>query len=159
MLLRGNTLLKLQQYDDASQDFTYLIELDPTSLEGYYGRGMTCYYTMCELFISGVAYSKIGDHELAIRDLTHVIQRNPDHVNALFARAACYNTIGQFSAAIEDYNIALLKDHSQNVSRANPSPEKIRRSSFSGSISSRVDDGSFANYEFLIFFSSTFSTN
>lgn len=28
----------------------------------------------------------------------------------LHCRAACYNTIGQFSRAIEDYNIALLKD-------------------------------------------------
>lgn len=44
LLLRGNTLLKLQQYDDATQDFSYLIELDPTSLEGYYGRGNVYQY-------------------------------------------------------------------------------------------------------------------
>jgi tetratricopeptide (TPR) repeat protein len=75
---------------------------------------------------------------MAIRDLTYVIQKNSDHVNALFARAACYNTIGQFSAAIEDYNIALLKDQSQNLLRA-ASPEKARRSSFGGSVSSRMD--------------------
>jgi tetratricopeptide (TPR) repeat protein len=96
-----------------------------------------------------VAYSKIGDHEMAIRDLTNVIQKNSDHVNALFARAACYNTIGQFSAAIEDYNIALLKDQSQNLLRA-ASPEKARRSSFSGSVSSRMDlDGS-PSYSLLV---------
>jgi tetratricopeptide (TPR) repeat protein len=86
-----------------------------------------------------VSSSKIGNHDLAIRDFTHVIQKSADHVNALFARAACYNTIGQFSAAIEDYNIALLKDQSQNQLR-NGSPEKVRRSSFgSASISSRPE--------------------
>lgn len=80
-----------------------------------------------------MTYSKLGLHEMALNDLTYVIKKNPDHVNALFARAACYNTIGQFSAAIEDYNIALLKDQSQNILRSNSSPEKVRRSSLGGS--------------------------
>ena len=38
---------------------------------------------------------------------------------AVFARAACFNAIGQFSRAIEDYNVALLKD--QSVTAASPS--------------------------------------
>ena len=79
-----------------------------------------------------MAYSKLGQQERAIADLSAVLELNPDHVNALFARlvaivfdqflwralyellfdfrAACFNSIGQFSRAIEDYNVALLKD-------------------------------------------------
>jgi tetratricopeptide (TPR) repeat protein len=86
------------------------------------------------IYAVGMAYSKIGLQEQAISDFTRVLANNPDHVNALFARAACYNTIGQFSAAIEDYNIALLKDQSQSGNR-DRSPEKSRRSL--GSFSNR----------------------
>ena len=57
-----------------------------------------------------MVYSKTDRQELAIENLTLCLDRNPGHVNAAFARAACYNTIGQFSRAIEDYNFALLKD-------------------------------------------------
>jgi Tfp pilus assembly protein PilF len=39
-----------------------------------------------------------------------VLELAPDHVNAAYARAACYNSKGQFSRAIEDYNLALTKD-------------------------------------------------
>ena len=33
-----------------------------------------------------------------------------NHVNAVFARAACYNTLGDFNRAIDDYNLALKLD-------------------------------------------------
>ena len=57
-----------------------------------------------------MAFAKLDDQEAAIADFTKVLDNDPDHVNAAFARAACFNTIGQFSKAIEDYNVALLKD-------------------------------------------------
>ena len=65
----------------------------------------------------GLAFSKIGQQDLAIADFSIVLQLNPDHVNAAFGRAACYNTMGLFSQAIEDYNFALLKDQN-NQSQA-----------------------------------------
>jgi tetratricopeptide (TPR) repeat protein len=73
-----------------------------------------------------MAYTKIGMQDKAISDFSQVLLSNPDHVNALFARAACYNTVGQFSAAIEDYNIALLKDHSRVSASGDRSPDKRR---------------------------------
>jgi tetratricopeptide (TPR) repeat protein len=60
----------------------------------------------------------VDQQERAIDDLTRVLTINPDHVNAAFARAACYNKIGQFVKAIEDYNFALMKDES-NTDDAN----------------------------------------
>ena len=58
---------------------------------------------------AGLCYSKLDKADLAIKDLSAVLLLNPDHVSAAFARAACYNSIGQLAKAIEDYNIALLK--------------------------------------------------
>lgn len=52
--------------------------------------------------------------ELAIEDFSKVLNIFPDHINAAFARAACYNAVGQFSRAIEDYNFALLRDQEEN---------------------------------------------
>lgn len=56
----------------------------------------------------------MGKPELAIADLSIVLQLNPDHVNAAFARAACYNKMGLLTQAIEDYNFALFKDQALN---------------------------------------------
>lgn len=67
---------------------------------------------------TAVALTKVDQQERAIEDLTRVLSINPDHVNAAFARAACYNKIGQFVKAIEDYNFALMKDES-NTDDAN----------------------------------------
>lgn len=70
---------------------------------------MRLFSNSCTLNV-GISYSKTGRQDLAIADFSKVLEINADHVNAAFARAACFNTIGQFSRAIEDYNVALLKD-------------------------------------------------
>lgn len=49
--------------------------------------------------------------------MSRVLELNPDHVNAAFARAACYNAVGLFTKAIEDYNFALMKDESGSGAR------------------------------------------
>lgn len=57
-----------------------------------------------------MTFCKMGKMTDAIRDLSKVLELDPEHVNAAYARAACYNSKGQFSQAIEDYNLALTKD-------------------------------------------------
>lgn len=56
----------------------------------------------------------MGKHDEAVEDLSLVLKHNPDHINAAFARAACYNKMGMLSQAIEDYNFALFKDDAIN---------------------------------------------
>jgi tetratricopeptide (TPR) repeat protein len=51
------------------------------------------------------------------------LELDPSHVNAAYARAACYNRIGDFARAIEDYNAALSKDR-QNSVAASLTPKK-----------------------------------
>lgn len=61
-------------------------------------------------FLIGCAYEKKGDNEKGIYNFTLVLEFDASHVNAAFARAACYNKIGDFHLAIEDYNKALELD-------------------------------------------------
>ena len=43
----------------------------------------------------------------AIVDFSKVIDLDSNHVNALLYRAACYNKLGEYALAIEDYNLGL----------------------------------------------------
>jgi len=52
-----------------------------------------------------------------------VLELDPDHVNAAYARGACENKRGNFAKAIEDYVMALEKDQE----RAGLSPQENRR--------------------------------
>jgi len=96
LFLRGSSLFKKRQYNEAINDLNEVLLFDPSHIECLYTRGMS--------------YSRIGEQERAIIDFTSVLDIASDHVNAAFARAACYNAIGQFSRAIEDYNFALSMD-------------------------------------------------
>jgi len=46
----------------------------------------------------------------AIEDFTSVLNIDPNHINAAYARGACENKRGNFAKAIEDYNMALAID-------------------------------------------------
>ena len=96
LFLRGSSLFKKIQYNEAINDLNEVLSFDPSHIECLYTRGMS--------------YSRIGEQDKAIIDFTSVLDIASDHVNAAFARAACYNAIGQFSRAIEDYNFALSMD-------------------------------------------------
>jgi tetratricopeptide (TPR) repeat protein len=45
-----------------------------------------------------------------------VLEIDPNHINAAYARGACENKRGNFAKAIEDYNMALEKDQERPVS-------------------------------------------
>ena len=45
----------------------------------------------------GVTLSKLNQPEGAIIDFSAVLEINPQHINAAFARAACFNTIGKIN--------------------------------------------------------------
>ncbi|RYY70064.1 hypothetical protein EON63_22985 [archaeon] len=49
-----------------------------------------------------MAHSKAESFELALADLSYVLDKNPDHVNAAFARAALYNRMGELHVSVFD---------------------------------------------------------
>jgi protein O-mannosyl-transferase len=55
----------------------------------------------------GIAYSKIGEHNLAIGDFNEAIRLKPDYILAYFNRGNAYISNGLPNPAIEDYNEAI----------------------------------------------------
>lgn len=54
--------------------------------------------------------------ENSIADYTTVLEIDPNHINAAYARGACENKRGNFDKAIEDYHMALEKDKERPTS-------------------------------------------
>jgi tetratricopeptide (TPR) repeat protein len=55
----------------------------------------------------GIAYSKIGERNLAIEDFNEAIRLKPDYILAYFNRGNAYISSGLPNPAIEDYNEAI----------------------------------------------------
>ena len=54
-------------------------------------------------YIRGCAFDKLNELEQSIDDFTTVLEIDPNHINAAYARGACENKRGNFAKAIEDY--------------------------------------------------------
>jgi len=66
------------------------------------------------LYLRGCISQRLGDVQSAIRDFGLVLASDPYHFNARLARAACYNYVGDFDRAIEDYESGLNTEESTN---------------------------------------------
>ena len=53
---------------------------------------------------------------MSIKDFTTVLEIDPNHINAAYARGACENKRGNFAKAIDDYNMALAIDKERTMS-------------------------------------------
>lgn len=69
---------------------TKLLQSDPTSIEGYFRRG--------------VAYAQNGDLQASLADFSKVIELAPDDPSAYFNRAIIEQSLGDDSAALNDLN-------------------------------------------------------
>lgn len=113
-------------YNDAINDYSKAVELDPKNAYAYYNRG--------------ISYDKKGEYNLAIKDFAKAIELDsskPDfyhnkgfamkkknlvreaiiefnecirldknHFKAYYNRANCYERLGEFDKAYSDYMIA-----------------------------------------------------
>ena len=61
-----------------------------------------------------MAFFKSGKVQEAIDDFSRVLELNPHHAMARYARAGCYNIVEKYNEAIEDYTIALQCDHASH---------------------------------------------
>ena len=85
------------------------------------------------LYNRGMAFEKLNCINEAIDDYSRVLELDPSHVNAAYARAACHNRKGNYSQAIEDYSLALSKDKAKQVKQPGKSlgsPSMQRKGSF-----------------------------
>ena len=85
---RGLVKRKSGRDDQAINDYTQAIALNPKFTEAYMNRGF--------------AYMTIGQHEQAIRDYTQAIVLNPKYVKAYYNRRMLYMKLEQYQQALND---------------------------------------------------------
>ena len=90
---QGNLQVVLRNIDEAIEDYTRAINLDPNYVEAYKNRGM--------------AYRNKGDYDLAIEDFGKAIQLNPNFAEAYFSRGSIYVKKGDIDHAMEDFSTAI----------------------------------------------------
>jgi len=90
---RGIAYAKLNKYEQAIEDFSKAIELDPDFAEAYNNRGLS--------------YAELNEHEQAIKDYDKAIELNPNYAVAYNNRGNAYAKLNKYKQAIEDYDRAI----------------------------------------------------
>lgn len=123
---RALVYLQQERYEEADEDLTYAILLNPKS--GYYINRALTRYNMQELrgamadydlaleldpsnvlghYNRGLLRAQVGDDNRAIDDFTFVIEHEPDNTFAIFNRALLLMYTGDLEAAETDLNRVL----------------------------------------------------
>ena len=95
LLGKGRELWTKKDYAAAVQTFAKVIEMDQTCADGYYGRGAT--------------YVETRDYDLAIKDFSEAIHRDPRFARYL-KRGISYFATGRTAEAESDVNEAIRLD-------------------------------------------------
>jgi tetratricopeptide (TPR) repeat protein len=93
---KGFANINLGTYDQAIQDFTVAIELNPKEVGPYYSRGF--------------AYAKLRRYAEAIQDYNRVMELEPKFEAAYIQRGFTFFNMGKRDQAIEDFNRAIALD-------------------------------------------------
>ena len=101
-MLRGITYLRQHDYINAMSDFDYCIIQSNSyhqdvSPEGNNHQSSNNHIIVPSLYSRGVCRAGLQRFEEAVIDFTECLRLAPDHFNAAFGRAACYNATGFFS--------------------------------------------------------------
>ena len=123
--LRADIYLAMHQPNQAAQDITRLIELQPAAPENYNLRAQTYleiddaasaikdYTKVIELNNSGEAYNgrglcyvKLNENQKAIDDFTKAIERSPQ-VEFYLQRGLAWGSVGEHRKAIADFDRAI----------------------------------------------------
>ncbi len=89
----ANNLHNAGQYQQAIDDYTSFILLNPRYAHAYYNRGY--------------AYTALGKYDRAITDFDQALAINPDLPEVYVKRADCYKNKSQYDRALADYNKAV----------------------------------------------------
>ena len=94
--------------EDALRDYSVLVATDSADQDAFYQRGNVhgkvrtrgqCAWRRGE-GLRVERFAQLGDVDRAIADYTRVLQLNPDHAKAAYARGTCQNLKGDFDEAI-----------------------------------------------------------
>jgi len=123
---RGIAYQKLENFNNAIDNFNRAIELEPSS-KNYQSRGL-CYQQfknsnnaledlafaikldhddIANYFIRAGIYASLGQFKLSILDYNIIIERQPYSFEAYFSRGYQYHELFEYEKAIEDYDHAI----------------------------------------------------
>ncbi|WP_069790237.1 tetratricopeptide repeat protein [Cyanobacterium sp. IPPAS B-1200] len=124
---QGNLLREREEYDQAIEEYTRAIEINPNYTDAYYNRGLT--YADLERYQEaiadytrtiaidpeyldaynnrGIIYASLQDFDRAIADYIKVIDSDPSYVLAHNNLGVAYNNLGRFQDAIASYTKAI----------------------------------------------------
>jgi len=102
---RGYAYAELNKYEQAIEDFSKAIELNPALAVAYYDRGN--------------AYADLNKYERAIKDYEKAIELNPDFAEAYNNRGNAYMELNKYEQAIKDYDKAIELNPNEAVAYYN----------------------------------------
>lgn len=102
--LIGDCQSKQEQYASAEEAFGKAIQLDGESFGARVGRGH--------------ARAKMGQYQLALADLDHILERLPQCSDIYLARARVYRQLGQHEKALADLRSAIENDAGFNEAQS-----------------------------------------
>ena len=106
---RGELLVKLAE-DTAERDTKRATEYEQAAIKDF-GLAVRFDETSWKpRFNRGVSVAILGDYRQALADLDFVIQKNPQHKNAIFNRAEINLQLGEYARAVEDYGTVIRLD-------------------------------------------------
>ena len=89
---RGNSWLKLSNFEKAIKDFSKAIDINPKFEDAYFNRG--------------IAFKSIEKFNNAIRDFSKVIEINPEDANSYYHRGLMFGSLGESELACSDISMA-----------------------------------------------------
>jgi tetratricopeptide (TPR) repeat protein len=127
---RAILYVQLRRYEDAVDDSSKVIELDPKHAGAWHNRGVAYGYlnqldkalanlsTAVELdpdhavawHDRGIAYAYLNEFDNAVADLSKAVKLDPNYVAAWYDRGAAYNRLNRPQDALADYTKAIDLD-------------------------------------------------
>ncbi|MFP3042602.1 tetratricopeptide repeat protein [Treponema primitia] len=124
---RGYNHAAKKEYDNAIENFTQALRLDPNFFPAYVQRGQSYsrsgdyekaladFNTALRLtpdsfeayYFRGMAYYRKNDYDRAIADFTQSIRLNPNNAGTYYTRSVMYNLKGEMEKGIEDLTQAI----------------------------------------------------
>jgi len=86
--MRAILLYQAKRYDEAIQDFSFLIEKEPSEFRAYVQRGWSFFYK--------------GNHQAALADFDAALKLNPQETGIRRFRAQSHYQLGNYEKAVED---------------------------------------------------------
>ncbi len=154
LLAQGNQQFAQQQYAQAVETFTQVIQLAPQDSVAYNSRG-TAYFYLGKKDLAlddftmaikldprnahaytnrGTLYVEQGNDDLAIVDFTAALQLEPDDVLSYFGRAKAYQHVGETALGMADQEKAIA------IGIYGKNPPLINQASFTGTEKACVVD-------------------